>query len=97
MFPTALSIAVSFLSAITLLGTPSAIYMFGTMYFYQSEKNHRTYLIILRNYITLGISVIIASIVAAQVFMPKFREMNFTSTYEVYSSVLFVERNPDLL
>ncbi|CAF1160783.1 unnamed protein product [Adineta steineri] len=34
--PTALSIMVSFLSAITLLGTPSEIYMFGTMYCYQA-------------------------------------------------------------
>ncbi|UJR14173.1 hypothetical protein I4U23_001168 [Adineta vaga] len=34
--PTALSIMVSFLSAITLLGTPSEIYLFGTMYCYQA-------------------------------------------------------------
>ncbi|CAF1491028.1 unnamed protein product [Adineta ricciae] len=34
--PTALSIMVSFLSAITLLGTPSEVYLFGTMYCYQA-------------------------------------------------------------
>jgi hypothetical protein len=34
----------------------------------------------------LAISASIASIVAALVFMPKFREMNFTSVYEVYFS-----------
>ncbi|CAF4086517.1 unnamed protein product, partial [Rotaria sp. Silwood1] len=64
MFPTALSIMVSFLSAITLLGTPSEIYMFGTMYSYSA------------------ISMTIASTIAALVFMPKFREMNFTSVHE---------------
>ena len=37
VWPTALSIMVSFLSAITLLGTPSEVYMFGTMYIYQGE------------------------------------------------------------
>ncbi|CAF0833729.1 unnamed protein product [Adineta ricciae] len=36
VFPTALSIMVSFLSAITLLGTPSEVYVFGTMYCYQA-------------------------------------------------------------
>ncbi|UJR16669.1 hypothetical protein I4U23_003569 [Adineta vaga] len=64
VLPTALSISVSFISAITLLGTPSEIYLFGTMYCYQA------------------ISVTVASIVTALIFMPKFREMNFTSTYE---------------
>ncbi|CAM2726021.1 unnamed protein product [Rotaria socialis] len=71
LFPTALSIMVSFLSAITLLGTPSEIYMHGTMYGYQT------------------ISWIIASIVAALVFMPKFREMGFTSVYElIYMAIV---------
>lgn len=37
VWPTALSIMVSFLSAITLLGTPSEVYMYGTMYIYQGE------------------------------------------------------------
>jgi Na+/proline symporter len=38
VFPTALSIMVSFLSAITLLGTPSEVYLFGTMYCYQGRE-----------------------------------------------------------
>ncbi|CAF0743505.1 unnamed protein product [Didymodactylos carnosus] len=59
VIPTALSICVSFLSAITLLGTPSEVYLYGTMYVYQ------------------------ASLATATIFMPKFREMNFTSAYEV--------------
>ncbi|CAF3528316.1 unnamed protein product [Rotaria socialis] len=62
--PTGLSILVSFLSAVTLLGTPSEVYVFGTMYFYQ------------------GIALMIASLVTALVFMPKFREMQCTSVYE---------------
>jgi len=57
---------VSFLSAITLLGTPIEIYTYGTMYVY------------------LGISWIIASTITAFVFMPKFRQMNFTSAYQVF-------------
>ncbi|CAF1254576.1 unnamed protein product [Rotaria sordida] len=36
VLPTALSIMVSFLSAVTLLGTPSEVYLFGTMYCYQA-------------------------------------------------------------
>lgn len=35
--PTALSLIVSFLSAITLLGTPSEMYIYGTMYVYRGE------------------------------------------------------------
>ncbi|CAF0966719.1 unnamed protein product [Rotaria sordida] len=35
VIPTALSLTVSFLSAITLLGTPSEMYMYGTMYLYR--------------------------------------------------------------
>jgi hypothetical protein len=41
VFPTALSIMVSFLSAVTLLGTPSEIYLYGTMYCYQGIENER--------------------------------------------------------
>ncbi|CAF1276918.1 unnamed protein product [Adineta steineri] len=61
VFPTALSIMVSFLSAITILGTPSEVYMSGTMFWYQAAAWS------------------IASMVTAFIFMPKFREMNFTS------------------
>ncbi|CAF1259755.1 unnamed protein product [Adineta steineri] len=64
VFPTALSIMVSFLSAITILGTPSEVYMSGTMFWYQAAAWS------------------IASMVTAFIFMPKFREMNFTSIYE---------------
>ncbi|CAF1563961.1 unnamed protein product [Rotaria sordida] len=39
MFPTALSSMVSFLSAITLIGTPSEIYISGTMYTYIGKSN----------------------------------------------------------
>jgi hypothetical protein len=37
----------------------------------------------------LGIAWVIASIIAALVFMPKFREMNYTSVYEVFFSDFF--------
>ena len=37
VFPTAMSITVSFMSAITLLGTPVEVYMTGTMFAYSGE------------------------------------------------------------
>ncbi|UJR08029.1 hypothetical protein I4U23_012306 [Adineta vaga] len=64
VFPTALSIMVSFISAITFLGTPVEVYMYGTMFWYQAAAWST------------------ASLIAAFVFMPKFREMYFTSAYE---------------
>ena len=41
MLPTALSIMVSFLSAVALLGTPSEIYVYGTMHFYEGQYDIR--------------------------------------------------------
>jgi hypothetical protein len=41
VIPTALSLTVSFLSAISLLGMPSEIYMHGTMFLYQSKRNRK--------------------------------------------------------
>lgn len=38
VFPTAMSIMVSFISAITLLGTPTEIYMTGTMFAYSGKQ-----------------------------------------------------------
>lgn len=52
------------------------------------EINSNTKYIVLlykNNYSFLAISWTIASTITALVFMPKFREMNFTSAYEVYS------------
>ena len=37
VFPTAMSVMVSFLSAITLLGAPSEVYASGTMFMYSGE------------------------------------------------------------
>ena len=34
MVPVALSLAVSFMSAVTVLGTPSEVYKYGTMYWW---------------------------------------------------------------
>lgn len=38
IFPTGLSITVSFLSAITILGTPTEVYLSGTMFAYQGNQ-----------------------------------------------------------
>ncbi|CAF2418697.1 unnamed protein product [Rotaria sp. Silwood2] len=80
VLPTALSIMVSFLSAITILGTPSEIYLYGTMYCYQGEIF--IYFFFQFVFYKIPISWTIASTITALVFMPKFREMNFTSAYE---------------
>jgi sodium-coupled monocarboxylate transporter 8/12 len=80
VFPTAFSIIVSFLSAITILGTPSEVYMSGTMFLYQGMRkvlyHHRLF-----PFTAAGWSI--ASMMTALIFMPKFREMNFASIYEV--------------
>ncbi|CAF3768945.1 unnamed protein product [Adineta steineri] len=65
VIPTALSLTVSFVSAISVLGMPSEIYMHGTMFLYQI------------------IAWIIGLTLSALVFMPKFRELNYTSIFEV--------------
>ncbi|CAF1339313.1 unnamed protein product [Rotaria sordida] len=71
VFPAALSITASFLSANTMLGTPSEIYTYGTMYCYHA------------------VSWTIAVTITALVFMPKFREMNCTSAYElIYMAIV---------
>ncbi|CAF1058693.1 unnamed protein product [Adineta steineri] len=64
VIPTALSLTVSFVSAISVLGMPSEIYMHGTMFLYQI------------------IAWIIGLTLSALVFMPKFRELNYTSIFE---------------
>ncbi|UJR19248.1 hypothetical protein I4U23_022376 [Adineta vaga] len=40
VIPTALSIMVSFISAIIFLGTPVEVYMYGTMFWYQGNYIH---------------------------------------------------------
>ena len=44
VIPTALSLTVSFVSAISLLGMPSEIYMHGTMFMYQSKHWKEDYI-----------------------------------------------------
>ena len=80
---------VSFLSAITLLGTPSEIYVYGTMYIYQGELFVYFFLSIFYE-VFLAISWTIASTLTALIFMPKFREINCTSAYEVFSNMSFI-------
>lgn len=40
MFPVALSLTVSFMSAITVLGTPSEVYLHGTMFWWYVDQNN---------------------------------------------------------
>ena len=63
--PVALSLLASFMSAITILGVPSEIYIFGTQYW-----------LIIASYVILFPAV-------ALVFVPVFRAVEISSSYEV--------------
>ena len=63
--PVALSLLASFMSAITILGVPSEIYIFGTQYW-----------LIIASYLILFPSV-------ALIFVPVFRAVEISSSYEV--------------
>ena len=63
--PVALSLLASFMSAITILGVPSEIYIYGTQYW-----------LIVASYVILFPSV-------ALIFVPVFRAVEISSSYEV--------------
>ena len=63
--PVTLSLIASFMSAITILGVPAEIYIYGTQYW-----------LIIASYVILFPSV-------ALVFVPVFRSVNISSSYEV--------------
>ena len=63
--PVALSLLASFMSAITILGVPSEIYIYGTQYW-----------LIIASYVILFPSV-------ALIFVPVFRAVDISSSYEV--------------
>ena len=65
LIPVAISILVSFMSAILILGTPAEMYTQGTQYF--------IYLI----------GMILAVIMAAQLFVPLLYPLKLTSSFEV--------------
>ena len=67
--PVTLSLIASFMSAITILGVPSEIYIYGTQYW-----------LIIASYVILFPSV-------ALVFVPVFRAVDISSSYEVSWSV----------
>ena len=63
--PVTLSLIASFMSAITILGVPAEIYIYGTQYW-----------LIIASYVILFPSV-------ALVFVPVFRTVDISSSYEV--------------
>ena len=63
-FPIAASLATTFFSAVTVLGVPAEVYIFGIMYFF------------------FAISLLIACVLAAEIFGPLYRATGVTSTYE---------------
>ena len=65
--PVALSLLASFMSAITILGVPSEMYIYGTQYW-----------LIIASYVILFPAV-------ALVFVPVFRAVEISSSYEVGS------------
>lgn len=68
--PVALSLLASFMSAITILGVPSEIYIFGTQYW-----------LIIASYVILFPSV-------ALIFVPVFRAVDISSSYEVSTGLV---------
>ena len=73
--PVALSLIASFMSAITILGVPAEVYIYGTQYW-----------LIIASYVILFPSV-------ALVFVPVFRAVDISSSYEVRK--LIMNRNAD--
>ena len=73
--PVALSLIASFMSAITILGVPAEVYIYGTQYW-----------LIIASYVILFPSV-------ALVFVPVFRAVDISSSYEVRK--LITNRNAD--
>lgn len=71
LIPVAISILVSFMSAILILGTPAEMYTQGTQYF--------VYLF----------GMILAVILASQLFVPLLYPLNLTSSFEVSLIELF--------
>ena len=69
LIPIAISILVSFMSAILILGTPAEMYTQGTQYF------------------MYVIGMILAVILAAQLFVPLLYPLNLTSSFEVCLSL----------
>ena len=69
--PVAISLLASFMSAITILGVPAEMYLFGTEYW-----------MIIASYVILFPAV-------ALVFVPVFRSIEITSSYEVCILWLF--------
>ena len=76
-----MSLLASFMSAITILGTPAEIYVYGTQYWiigkHRIEKNN------LEIDLMIGISYIFTIYITATLFMPMFVKLEVTSAYEV--------------
>lgn len=76
-----MSLLASFMSAITILGTPAEIYAYGTQYWIIGKKNEERY--IRTNCLCLGISYIFTIFLTSTLFMPMFIKLDVTSAYEV--------------
>jgi sodium-coupled monocarboxylate transporter 8/12 len=75
LVPIAISILVSFMSAILILGTPAEMYTQGTQYF------------------MYVIGMILAVILAAQLFVPLLYPLNLTSSFEVCFFLIIHQRD----
>ena len=82
-----MSLLASFMSAITILGTPAEIYVYGTQYWIIGNEIGRLCIIHTVQFVrALAISYVFTIYLTITLFMPMFVKLEVTSAYEVKNS-----------